>query len=219
MKTVGIIAYPGPGHHIVYNQVEDQLIQSIAKAGILPFIIPITAMEELSEYFSKIDGLIFAGKTDIAPFYYGAEPLATTGTLDLAHDQFEMTILKQAIGQLPILGIERGCQLINIALGGSLQPVESDIIHRGAEVCYHSLTLRPDSLLGEVLGERVIVASDHGYQVADLAPELRWSAKSRDGIIEALEHVELPIWGVQFPVHRMPADLAQAFFMKFKEQL
>lgn len=222
MKHIGIICHTKPASgpdRVIYNRVEDRLVQAVERTGMLPVLIPITSLQDLTDYFIRLDGLIFAGTTNIAPFYYGEEPTDKTGELDLVSDQFEMTILKQAIGQLPILGIERGFQLINLALGGTLSQINSRIIHFGSGTTYHSLNIRKGTLLHGLYGARLIVESNHSYELGDLAKDLKWTAKAPDGCIEAFEHTELPIMGVQFPPHRMRDNYSDLLLTAFLDTL
>lgn len=222
MKHVGIVCHTkmatGPDK-VIYNRVEDRLITLLEKNTMIPVLIPIASLENLGDYFHRLDGLIFAGTTDVAPFYYGEEPTDKTGQLDLELDQFEMTLLKQAIGRLPILGIERGFQLINVACGGTLSPINSRIIHHGDGVHYHSLSNRRGTRMSELYGNRLIVESNHRYGLSDIAKDLKWSAKAADGLIEAVEHNTLPLLGVQFPVHHLPDDLSSQLMKAFLQLL
>jgi len=222
VKHVGVVCYTraatGPDK-VIYNSQEDRLIELLEKNDILPVMIPITSLEDLSDYLAWLDGLVLAGQTDVSPFFYGEEPTAQTGPLDLELDQFEMTLLRLAIDRLPVLGIERGAQLINVAGGGSLSPINSRIIHHGEGVCYHSLSNRRSSFMGQLYGARLIVSSRHRYGLSEIAKDLKWSAKAADGLIEAFEHSTKPIWGVQFPLHQLSDDLSCPLIRAFRQRL
>ena len=222
MKHVGLVCQTNPDRgpdKMIYNRVDDRLVQAVEQAGLLPVLIPVTGLSELADYMLRLDGLILSGTSDIAPFFYGQEMTQNIGPLDLTQDQFELTMLKQAIGSLPVLGIERGAQLLNIALGGSLKPINSRISHDGPETCYHSLSTRRGSLMQQVLGGRLIVESNHRFQIAELGKNMRWSAKAPDGIIEAIEHQSLPLLGVQFPLRTLIPELAEQLLLAFGELL
>ena len=217
MKFVGIPTHPYPADGIIYHQVDERLIQAIENVGLSPVLIPMTELPNLSDYFTRLDGLILAGRTSVSPFYYGEEPSQSTGQLNLALDQFELTLIKEAIGTLPILGIERGCHLLNVAFGGTLAPVDSKVIHHGSGNHYHSLNLRKRSQLHELYGSRMIVLSRHSERIGELATKLQSSAKSVDGVIEAFEHPSLPIIGVQFPLQEMSEFMCSLLLQTFSE--
>lgn len=217
MKFVGIVSHPKPADGIIYNQVDDSLVQAMERVGLIPVLIPITDYDQLDDYLHRVDALVFAGQTPVAPFFYGEEPDKETGELDLELDQFEMTLLRMAIHQVPILGIERGAHLINLALGGTLAPIDSKVIHASETTAYHSLALRKRSLFHDIYGSRLIVSSNHTHKIAELGDDLKPSAKSIDGVIEGFEHQDLPIIGIQFPGHELSESLSNQLFQAFRQ--
>lgn len=217
MKTVGIVSHLRAADGIIYNQVSDQLVQALERNGLIPLIIPITDYPMLEDYLRVIDGLIIAGNTSVAPFVYGEEPDSLSGALNLEHDQFELTMIKLATGHVPILGLERGAQLINVAFGGSLNLIDSKVIHHGLDKTYHSVTTRKRSIMSDLYGPRLIVSSNHTHRIGDLGNDLKVSGKSSDGVIEVIEHQSLPIIGLQFPAQELPEPLSDLLFQAFRQ--
>ncbi len=135
-----------------------------------------------------LDGLLLAGGTDVDPAIYGAERVPETDEPDTARDALERSLIEQALARdLPILGICRGIQMFNVALGGSLiQHIEGHKAPKQREV--HQVGIEPGSILDSILNRReFMVNSRHHQCVGKVAPGLAVTAKSPDGIVEALE--------------------------------
>ncbi|HZK10584.1 MAG TPA: gamma-glutamyl-gamma-aminobutyrate hydrolase family protein, partial [Clostridia bacterium] len=132
---------------------------------------------------------------------YGEDPEPEAGPYDIKRDKFEINLVHQAQKRkIPILGIGRGMQIINVALGGSLnQSIVSKILHhrpRGTKKDpLHRIQILPGRLY-EVFGEELIVNSYHSQSIKTLGKGLEVSARSIDGVIEAIEGPG--IMGVQF---------------------
>jgi putative glutamine amidotransferase len=135
-----------------------------------------------------LDGLMLAGGNDVDPALYGAEPAPETEEPDAVRDALERSLIEQALARdLPILGICRGIQMFNAALGGSLiQHIEGHRAPRQREV--HPVSIEPGSILESILNRgQFMVNSRHHQCVGKVAPGLAVTAKSPDGIVEALE--------------------------------
>jgi putative glutamine amidotransferase len=140
----------------------------------------------------QLDGLLLSGGVDVHPSHYGREIEAEL-TLDAERDDFEVPLGRAALeSDMPVLGICRGFQLMNVLRGGPL--IQHFDGHRAGESSdspsgQHDVRVAPDSRLAALLGTDVPVNSRHhqGLTDAELAPGLRATAWSPDGIVEAFE--------------------------------
>ncbi|MEA2497577.1 MAG: putative glutamine amidotransferase [Thermoleophilaceae bacterium] len=149
--------------------------------------------DEPEQLLDMLDGLILAGGSDVDPGSYGAEPHpATTGTNE-SRDRFESALARAALDRdLPVLGICRGMQMLNVACGGTLEQHLDDLAthrHTPGEFCDHEVELEADSLAARAAGsQRVAVKSHHHQGVAKLGEGLRVSGRNPgDGVVEAIE--------------------------------
>lgn len=190
-------------------------------------IVPIVLVEPASESAARlqhIDGLLIPGGADIDPMLYGERPHPRLEKVNRAFDEFELTALMTAVERgIPVLGICRGHQLMNVSRGGTLwQDIpsqvasESDLRHRvridGSSVaCSHLTHIEPETFAGEVLSSPTVeVNSYHHQAVKKLGDGLRISASSTDGIVEAIESTSGPLFvGVQFHPEKMLPDRAE----------
>ena len=155
------------------------------------------------------DGLILCGGNDVSPFFYG-QSTHFCGELDEVRDQREMELLRCFMDlQKPVLGICRGMQLINVALGGDLKQDIGEYLHlfhsAWGEPDYrvHPIRTKDGSQLRRTYGETFMVNSCHHQALDHLGTGLRAVAWAESGIIEALEHESLPVFGVQFHPEKM----------------
>lgn len=143
------------------------------------------------------DGLLVTGGADVYPGWYGKiADTARCGSFDFYRDTLEMGLIRKAMKlKMPIIGICRGEQIINVTLGGSLIidiPTDRDttVKHRQEdwENCYHPVVLAESSLLNKICNPRNHkVNSNHHQAVDKIAADLKPSAFAEDGIIEAVE--------------------------------
>ncbi len=173
-------------------------VESIKDAGALPLIIPITDPEYAQEYVNRIDALILSGGQDVNPLMYGQEPGLKLLNTNIKRDEYEIELIKAAIKQKkPLLGVCRGMQIYNVALGGSLyQDLEDyeqlSVQHVQQSTTYkytHTVDLKYDSWIGETLGENIVVNSYHHQAINQLSDQLRAVGFAKDGVIEAAEHL------------------------------
>jgi putative glutamine amidotransferase len=174
-------------------------MRAVERAGGLPVALaplPTESVEALLEYLS---GLLLTGGPDLDPVCYGAEPHAQLGPTDRSVDEFELELCRQADRDgLPILGICRGSQVLNVTRGGTLHQHVPDlgsgeIEHRQLEpgtLTTHDVRVSPDSSLAQTTGGGpVAVNSFHHQAVERLGADLRPVAWAEDGLIEAVEDV------------------------------
>lgn len=184
-----------------FHALGDKYVRGITDGmNAIPLLIPAIGEPKLLEtYLSMIDGLLLTGSpSNIEPHHYQGEP-ALEPVHDPARDAVTLPLIKMAVeADIPILGICRGFQEINVALGGRLhqrvQELPCMMDHREdpeqpLEVQYgpaHAMHLEADGLLAEIAGsEEVQVNSIHQQGIQSLAPALKVEAKAPDGLIEA----------------------------------
>lgn len=206
-KNLPVIAIPcrlfaseQPEFHSIHG-ARQPYIESVIAAGGCPLLIPIACDDEvLTTLFGLCDGILLGGGEDICPTRYGEKPTDLLSSVDAQRDEVELTLAKWAIRDgKPVLGICRGCQIINVALGGSLYQdvptafeINHDCLKRGRtdamEHLIHPIFIDPDSTLGVLLGTYDIqVNSLHHQSLRRIPAQLRAVAHSPDGVIEAIE--------------------------------
>jgi putative glutamine amidotransferase len=174
-----------------------------------------------SESLPDVDGLLLPGGWDVDPALYGEVADKAVGPIDRALDDTELTLFRQAReNQIPVLGICRGQQVINVAMGGSLiQHLEDhDVRVHGRKHLAHTIEVDPESELGRAAGETSIrVNSLHHQAVRALAPGLHQTAKGQDGTVEGLESDDGLIVAVQCHPEELTGDLpwAKSLFERF----
>jgi putative glutamine amidotransferase len=148
------------------------------------------------EALDLLDGLLLAGGSDIDPSTYGAEPHAETNASCLPRDLFELALTRRALERdMPVLGVCRGMQMLNVATGGSLvQHVDEVALHRSTPGVFddHEVELVPDSIAARATGaDRTLVKSHHHQAVDRLGEGLVVSGRApADGMVEAVEAPE-----------------------------
>lgn len=201
MKKLGILFWDEVRFGLPSHEMNKNFLYAIEEAGGLPIGIPsVMRPEEMDQYLDYVDGVILTGGSDIAPFYYGEDPIKETGILNLDRDQSEYEFIKKIFQRkTPTLAVCRGMQLANVVLGGSLyQDIESQVPASLVHVVdqdpqgpfrtqYHRIDVEEDSHLYECLGPDHVVNTYHHQAIKDLAEGLKISAVSKDGIIEAIE--------------------------------
>jgi len=173
---------------------------SIERACGLPVLIPCGLQDEtLRGIYERLDALFIPGGPDVDPKNYNAEPHPALGNVDPIRDATELKVIRWAVDDdLPIFGVCRGHQVMNVALGGTLiqdipSLVQTDLLHdqeKGLSPARiaHEVTIQPDSRLAEIVGStRIEVNSLHHQAVERAAPNTHVTAYSPDGVVEALE--------------------------------
>ena len=146
------------------------------------------------------------------PAFYGQKPWRDNLKFNAELDKYELELINAFImRKKPVLGICKGMQSINIALGGTLiQDIPSmlNLYHSncGPTECMHEIKISPNSKLKEALGLRAVVNSYHHQCVHLTGDGLTVAAASHDGVIEAIEGIELPVLGTQWHPERMAGN-------------
>jgi putative glutamine amidotransferase len=171
----------------------------------------------------RIDGVLLAGGGDVDPILYGGDPNLTR-LVHRLRDDFEIALIREAEKRgLPILGICRGCQIINVALGGTVRNLrkDEDVIGRHLVMTGHAVDLVPDSNLAQTLGVGRLakVVSLHGNSVAELAPGVRIAATGPGDIVEAIETENGWLLGIQWhPELKLNDKLQHRIFEAFVDR-
>lgn len=185
-------------------------MQGVEQAGGLPLMLPLTDDEAaLTQLAGLCDGFLLTGGQDVDPAVYGAEKSNLCGETSPERDRMETRLLALARAQdKPVLGICRGIQFLNAALGGTLWqdlPVDypSEVNHHqtGAyEAPIHTVRLLPGTPLADLLGKDTLpVNSYHHQAIRTLAPGLTAMATAPDGVVEAVyEPGKRFVWAVQW---------------------
>ena len=185
---------------------------AVAHAGGIPAHIALDC--EAGEIVEHLDAIVFSGGEDVDPRLYKESPGPFTLKIDPHRDQFELALFSAALDLgIPILGICRGQQLINVALGGTL--IQDLAIGEGeshASLAYprdhrtHRVETEPGSVIGKTYGDSVIVNSFHHQAVNALGQGLRATAHASDGVIESIELEGAPVVAVQWHPETFTAD-------------
>ena len=204
-------------------RLDENYVKGIELAGGIPLLIPyIDSDSVIGEILKMVHGIMLTGGGDIHPLYYGEEPL-NIRKLVPQRDAFEVKMINFAFGMgIPILGICRGSQVINVALGGSLsQHITTAQHYQDADgaVLFHMVEVMKDSILYEILGQdKVLVNSFHHQAVKKPAPNLKVSARALDGTVEAVESTDPKrfVLGLQFHIELLFEEYPE-FLRLFEE--
>lgn len=201
-------------------------MESVLRAGGIPGMLPLTDGEEdLEEIARRFDGFVFTGGADVDPALYGQKKENFCGDISSERDAMEMKLFRLAFDlDKPILGICRGIQLMNVALGGTLYqdiPTQapSGVPHRVLEKPLaretHEILVEPDCPFGD-LPLHLQVNSRHHQAIHRLAPGLKVRARAADGIIEAVYLPPKPqVRAVQWHPENFRNDLSRIIFAEF----
>lgn len=179
---------------------------ALAECGGLPLVIPLNLPESiLRALFEKLDGLCLPGGVDVDPAEYGESSHPDLGAVDSPRDRTELLLARWALdADLPVLGICRGIQLLNVAAGGTLYqhiPAQLPATQRhdyrlqdsAWDTATHEVRIEPDSKLAAAVGRAALrTNSFHHQSVKDVARGFRPTAWSEDGVVEAIEADDKP---------------------------
>lgn len=216
--VIGMITAPNPkllhGRHLINTSY----VRAVIAAGGTPLLIPSDGDDGLvAEYLPLLHGLLVPGGEDVTPALYGEDPLRQVTFMNEEKDRMELALIRGAVDRgMPVFGICRGIQLLNVCFGGTLYqdlPAQypgvlghaQDMAIRGQLT--HRVTLEPDSLLEKLLGgEPLSVNSYHHQAVRTPAPGFTVTARAADGVIEGVEDPERNLYAVQWH----PEDLVES---------
>jgi putative glutamine amidotransferase len=182
-----------------FVRADSDYVEGVAEAGGVPVVLPpavgILTAEVLLE---GLDGLLLSGGSDLDPGYYGEGPISELGVTVPEWDAFDMALLGLALRRgMPIFGICRGMQLLNVALGGTLhqdlysQLDENTLEHQHETPKWqptHDVEILDDSYLAEITDRQSVEVNSYHHQgINSTADALTVSARSSDGVIEAVE--------------------------------
>ncbi len=185
-------------------------IKNVENAGGCAVILPPCGCQP---DISHLDGLILSGGEDVCPTHYGETPCPDVGQIDDDRDTYELELLKLALDKkLPALGICRGSQLINIALGGTLiQHLPNLEVHRRNlgtfEDSHHPIIIKKGSKLDNIYGKtRFVVPAHHHQGIKKLGKGLVATATADDGLVEGIELATQFCIGVQWHPEQNEGD-------------
>ena len=196
MKVIGIVCseldLDKNGYKQRVNLVANSYIEMLTNHNAVPMqISPQIKKENINEIIKRIDGILFIGGEDIKQGYYNNELMIKEIS---KRDELEIELYKRCKeNKIPILGICRGLQIINVAEGGTLEDIshKNSILHTIDEdgfINYHEIYIEKDSSLRKIMKvEKYPVCSMHHQKIAKLGKNLKISAKSEDDVIEAIE--------------------------------
>lgn len=173
-------------------------VTAVADAGGAPILIP-PDLEEPSwrTLLSRLDGVLFSGGADISLDYFAGEPHPTI-EVEAERDAIELPLLRATVeADKPMLGVCRGLQVMNVALGGTLHThildqlpgaLQHDWHDKPRNTLAHPVRVEEGTRLAEILGSPLLqVNSLHHQGIKDLAPGLKATARASDGLIEGVE--------------------------------
>ncbi|HLO28732.1 MAG TPA: gamma-glutamyl-gamma-aminobutyrate hydrolase family protein [Anaerolineales bacterium] len=179
-------------------------VNAILQAGGVPVLIPsLIAADGWHDLYSRLDGILFSGGGDIGLEYLPGEPHPRIDEIDPARDAIELDLVEAAASDAkPFLGICRGCQVVNVALGGNLYTHIPDQLPNALDHSYpgnmrtvlvHEIKIEEGTRIAEIFGEPIIrVNSLHHQGLKDIAPSLHVAGHAPDGLVEAIELPDHP---------------------------
>jgi putative glutamine amidotransferase len=195
---IGICAYQVPASFSHWRDVDTVMVpagysRGVAAAGGVPVVIP--PLEGTGELIETLDGLLLTGGSDIDPALYGQQPHPATTGVVRDRDRAEIELLRAAMDAgLPVLGICRGLQLINVLRGGTLIQHLADGVadagmHKGPPGTFtrHAVTIEPGTRLHAMLGDGLDVDSCHHQSPERIGDGLTVTARAADGVVEGIE--------------------------------
>lgn len=194
---------PNPKTDIPWSYAPTGFVEGVQNAGGFPLLIPIGKPEEAKDYVSMVDKIILIGGQNVDPKFYHEENMAEDDDFLRERDDFEFAVIDEAIRQKkPIFSVCRGTQLMNVALGGSLnQAIENHWQDEPSDYLQHPMTVKDNTKLAEIYGQETAINSFHHQSIKELSPFLDVIAKDpNDGTIEAVEsnHKDINFLGVQW---------------------
>lgn len=198
-----------------WHNLKEDYVSAVAAAGALPVIVPCSHnATTLASTLSRLDGLVLSGGGDLAPETFGGEFSPYAHKPNLQRDRFDIMLYRLAVEHnVPVLGICRGLQVINVAEGGNIYQDlahELDVamtLHSQTAPKWqgvHAVTFAPDTLTAKYMPQLTFQCNSFHHQaIKRLGSNLRVTATSDDGIIEGIEHLHADVIAVQYHPERM----------------
>jgi len=212
--------------------IAETYIRSVVEAGGAPVLIPvITDIKTLSVIVADLDGLLLSGGGDINPLYLQEEPIPQLQDVDTLRDEYDLILIRLATNrQIPVMGICRGHQLLNVAFGGGVyqdiysqndRPLLKHSQTQPRELPSHTVHVEQiSSRLRALLKEdKIYVNSFHHQAIKEPAPGFIATATAPDGINEAMEHPEKDIISVQWHPETMAPEGDKTMQLLFQYQI
>ncbi len=184
--------------------LQQSYVRAVQQAGGVPVLIPSSIADDgWDALYSRLDGLLFSGGGDIALEHFAGDPHPRIDDVDPERDSVELKMVHAAASDgKPFLGICRGCQVVNVALGGTLYTHIPDQLPNALDHSYpgnmrtvlvHEVKIEESTHISEILGKPIIkVNSLHHQGLKDIAASLRVTGHAPDGLVEAVELPEHP---------------------------
>lgn len=216
--VIGLTTYTERAQTLVWDTdfalLHNVYVDAVARAGGIPVLLP-PQEHGADDVIERLDALVLSGGSDVTPERYRQQPHPHTTVVRPWRDDWELRLLERALAvDLPVLGVCRGAQLLNVALGGTLDQHIPDTVghqrHSPAPGVFGKtrVTLRSGSVLAGLLGQETMAACYHHQALAEVAPGLEVTGMSDDGTVEA---IELPgrrfVLGVQWHPEQNGEDL------------
>jgi len=216
--TTDTVFLPRHGAGYAAQAVAEAYLAAVRAAGGLPVLLPGSAgAGEVLAIAPSLDGVVLTGGGDVDPRHFGEAPHPELRTIDPARDETEIAMCRYARENgVPLLGICRGIQVLAVAMGGSViqhldaRDIDGLVQHEIVSVSSgagHPIDIVPGSRLHGILGtDRLAVTSSHHQAVGEPGDGMRVTARTGDGVVEAIEHSDLPFFmGVEWHPEREPA--------------
>jgi putative glutamine amidotransferase len=213
---IGVTSSPSLHEDRFLEALDRAYVSAVIRAGALPFVLPVLDPGEVEGVITCLDGILFTGGGDIEPVHYAPTASAEASGLDPERDTYELALARTAVQRgVPVLGICRGCQVINVALGGTLVqhlPEVTDMEHRVKDQwaeAVHTVRVLAGSLLSSIVGREVFGVNSLHHQAVDVpGSTLTVSAWAEDGTAEAVEGAGRRVLGVQWHPELLVAETA-----------
>ena len=198
-------------------RLNDEYVRAVEAAGLIPVLVPpLDRTEDVDEIADRVAGIVLTGGVDVDPERYGQPRHHSVDPPDARRDETEIALVQAARRRgMPLLGICRGCQVMNVAMGGTLvQDLASDprfaghgagVVHRAGdrrEDRVHDVIVDPASQLARAAGGSAFGTNSIHHQAPDtVGAGLRVVARAPDGVVEAVESCEEGWWAVGVQWH------------------
>jgi len=178
------------GVEVLHQVVNVAYVKAVRKAGGVPVLLPMGSADDAVAGLAAVDGLLVTGGDDVNPSFYGAAIAPQTKAADAERDAFEIALVAAAMSDnRPMLCVCRGIQVLNVALGGTLQQHYDghfDLANYNEGI--HDVHLEPGSMLAKVMGATDVAVNSLHHQALDVvAPGLTAVGHSSDGLVEGVE--------------------------------